>query len=46
MLTRKLININRNGKIVDGVFFGIGNNGKIILKKNDNFLSINYGEII
>ena len=42
----KLININRNGKIVDGVFFGIGNNGEIILKKNDNYFSINYGEII
>ena len=42
----KLININRNGKIVDGVFSGIGNNGEIILKKNDNYFSINYGEII
>ena len=27
-------------------FFGIGNNGEIILKKNDNYFSINYGEII
>ena len=32
--------------IVNGIFFGIGNNGEIILKKDDKLNLINYGDII
>ena len=42
----RIINIKRNGNIVNGIFFGIGNNGEIILKKNDKLNLINYGDII
>ena len=41
----KKINIKRNGKLIYGVFSGIGRNGEIIIKKNDKLSLINYGEI-
>ena len=42
----KFINIKKNGEIIKGIFFGLGNNGEIILKKDDKLNFISYGEVI
>ena len=42
----KSINIKKNGKIIKGIFYGLGDNGEIILKKNDTLHLISYGDII
>ena len=42
----KFINIKKNEEIIKGIFFGLGNNGEIILKKDDKLNFISYGEVI
>ena len=42
----KSINIKKNGEIIKGIFYGLGDNGEIILKKNDKLHLISYGDIV
>ena len=42
----KTIKIKSKGKIFKGIFFGIGNNGEMILKINDKTNIISFGDII
>ena len=42
----KSINIKKNEEIIKGIFYGLGDNGEIILKKNDTLHLISYGDFI
>ena len=42
----KFINVKKNGETIKGIFFGLGDNGELLLKKDNKLSLISYGEII
>ena len=42
----ELVKIKINNRIIEGIFYDLNDSGELILKVDDNYRVINYGEII